>query len=482
MCFFVAFALGTKQAQAREQISMYLGEVSVLKLGKVERVAIGNPKVASNTILPNGQLILLADAAGITTVHIWLADGKEQDFDITVMKKQNLDKHQELTRLLDQVPGVQEIRVGDLTVVKGTVARNKSELFKKIMAHYNKGVLDLTTEKGGIHDIQQLLAGVPNISVREIDGKTYVSGEISKDYDKLIQTVQGQYPDLINLTRVQPAVTGKMVYMKVRIMEVSKNITENLGIDWSVAKKGIIGPSAEFGVELSRDSGTILNSKGISAVMTKPGGKDLSTARGYFGIATGITSILNLSEGTGDAVTLAEPRLSTRSGGKAEFLAGGEFPMPVTSAQGQSNVQFKKYGIILDIQPTVDEHGNILAHLETEISTIDKGVAVQGIPGLKSRKTSTDISIRPKETLVIAGLLQDLANKDYDNVKWLADIPVLGALFKSKDFQNLHSELVIFVTPYIYDADSQLNRKNLAKIEQMNQTFKTITKGNELME
>jgi pilus assembly protein CpaC len=349
------------------------------------------------------------------------------------------------------------------------------------MARYQKGVLNLTTKQSGFHDIKQLLDGIPNVDVREINGRTVISGEINKEYDKLIQTIQGEYPNLLNLTRVQPAIAGKMVYMKVRIMEVSKNVTEKLGIDWQVAK-GIIGPSVEFGVELSRDSGTILNSKGISGVMTKPGGKDLSTARGYFGIATGITSVLNLSEGTGDAVTLAEPRLSTRSGGKAEFLAGGEIPMPVTSAQGQSNVQFKKYGIILNIQPTVDEHGNILAHLETEISTIDPGVAVQGIPGLKTRKTSTDISMRAKETLVIAGLFRDLASKSYDNVKWLADIPILGALFKSKNFQNQHSELVIFVTPYIYDADSQLNRDNMAKLEQMNQVFKEITEGNDLME
>lgn len=477
----IILVTGFGNGQAQENITMYLGEVSVIELGKVDRVAIGNPKIASNTILPNGQFVLLADAVGVTTVHIWLSDATEQEFSVTVIEKQNLDNYYELTRLLQGVPGVNAIKIGDLIVVKGTVARYDDVLFKKIMERYNKGVLNLVIEQNSNHDIKQLLVGIPNVQVQELNGTTVVRGEVSKEYDKIIQTIQGKYPRLLNLTRVQPAIADTMIYMKVRIMEVDNSITENLGIDWDVAK-GIIGPSAEFGVELSQDSGTILNAKGTSKVLTTPGGSDLTTARGYFGIASGITSVLNLYEGTGDAVTLAEPRLSTRSGGKAEFLAGGEIPMPVTSAQGQSSVQFKKYGIILNIQPTMDEHGNILAHIETEISTIDKGVTVDGIPGTKNRKTSTDISMRPEETLVIAGLLKDLVGKDYDNVKWLADIPILGNLFKSKKFKNNHSELVIFVTPYAYDADSKINRENLLKLDEMELTFKQIVKGNALLE
>jgi pilus assembly protein CpaC len=479
--WMVFCGLGPVEASARDQITMYQGEVSVLEIGKVERVAIGNPKVASNTILPNGQLVLLADTVGVTTVHIWLSDGGEQDFDITVTEKQTMDNFQELTSLLRQIHGVHPVKTGDLVVVRGVVPAYTQKQFSKIMSHYSKDILDLTTKQDDSADIRKMLAGVPNVTVTDVGGRTVVRGEVNKEYDTLIKTVQAQYPGLLNLTRVRSAIAGKMIYMKVRIMEVSKSVTEKLGIDWGMID-GIVGPSAVFGVELSQDGGTVLNAKNTSKVLTTPGGTDLTTARGYFGIATGITSILNLYEGTGDAISLAEPRLSTRSGGKAEFLAGGEIPMPVTSAQGQTNVQFKKYGIILNIQPTVDENGNILAHLETEISTIDKSYSVGDIPGLKSRKTNTDISMRAGQTLVISGLLQDLVNNTHNNVKWLADLHILGPLFGSKNFTNNRSELVIFVTPYIYDADSQLNRENLVKLDEMQLQFDQLTRGSTIME
>ncbi len=469
------------QGICRDTITLYKGEVKVLEIGKVKRVAIGNPKVASNSILPNGQLVILADSLGVTTVHIWLKDKTEKDFEILVKKKAVLDNYQELSTLLHNVSGVNSIKVGSLIVVKGELPASNRTMYNKIMARYKgEDVLDLVENKTVSGDITELLSSFPNVNVRQIDGKTVITGETSKEYGALLKILESKYPSILNLTRVQDAVAGKMVYMKVRIMEINKSVTEHLGINWS--NIGIMGPSLEFGVEVSKNGSTILNAEGTPKSLTKSGNSNLNTASGFFGIATGISSTLDLAETTGDAVTLAEPQLSARSGGKAQFLAGGEFPMPVTSAQGQVTVEFKKYGIMLDIAPTVDSHGNILAHIETEVSTIDTSVQVDHIPGLKSRKTNTDISIRERETLVISGLLTENASKGYDNVKWLADIPVLGALFRSKAFINNRSELVIFVTPYIYDVSSSENRRGLAKVKMMEKAFDGIVKGNELME
>ncbi len=485
--FFMLGCVYLVPAWAREQISMFQGEVSVLDIGKVERVAIGNPHVASNTILTNGQLILLADKVGATTVHIWLANGSEQDFDIMVRAKKNMDSFKELASLLKKIPGVHLARHGSMAVTRGTVSPQDQTTFSKIIARYGDTILDLTKPLAASESIKQLLAGVPNIAVKDIDGRPIVTGEISSDSAKIVKTVHGLYPDMVDLTQVKSAIAGKMVYMKVRIMEMGKSLTDKLGVQWSIVKDGAIGPSAEFGVEGGLNGASIINSKSISGALTAVTANadplsSLTHARGYFGIATGITSMLNLSEISGDAVTLAEPRLSTRSGGKAEFLAGGEVPMPVTSAQGQSNVQFKKYGIILNIEPTVDEHGNILAHVDTEISSVDDSVAVGGIPGMKSRKTSTDISIRPGETLVIAGLLSEKVSKDLDKVKWLGDIPILGALFRSRGFINNRTELVIFVTPFIYDANSPVNRENLIKLDEMNMRFNELSNSNLLLD
>lgn len=477
--FLLTLILFPGAAHARKTLSMYLGEIRVLKLKKIERVAIGNPKVASNTILPEGQLVLLADNIGITTMHIWLDDGSEEQFDVIVKEKANMDSYRELSELLSHMPGVSVSRLDDFLVVKGKTSKSEQKQLMSVLERY-KDALNLATIEDADGVIRQLLKDVPNVSIREIDDYTVVYGEVNEEYSALIGKVAAKYPQLLNLTRVPKAVGDKMIYMKVKVMEVNKKVTENLGINWNVTK--FLGPSLEFGVEVSQNEGTILNADGTSKVLTKPGGANLNTARGYFGIATGITSFLNLAETNGDAVVLAEPQLSTRSGGKAEFLAGGEYPMPVINNNGQVSVEFKKYGVILNVEPIVDGKGNILAHVETEISTIDNTVLVQGIPGLLTRKTSTDVSLQPKQTLVIAGLVQDLANKGYDKVKWLADIPVLGPLFRSKDFSNQRSELVIFVTPYIYDVGSPINQADQKRAAAIQASFDEIVKGNELLE
>lgn len=130
----------------------------------------------------------------------------------------------------------------------------------------------------------------------------------------------------------------------------------------------------------------------------------------------------------------------------------------------------------------VDELGNILAHVDTEVSTIDNSVAVQDIPGIKSRSTKTDISMRDNQTLVIAGLLSDEAGKSYDKVKWLGDIPILGPLFRSKSFQNKQTELIIFVTPRVYDATSPINMEALEKAATINQSYNKLVKNGTILE
>ncbi|MCL7488919.1 MAG: pilus assembly protein N-terminal domain-containing protein [Desulfobulbaceae bacterium] len=469
------------ESMARETITMYLGEVQVLEIDEIERVAIGNPSVVSNSILPQGQLVLLADSLGATTMHIWLKDGHEKDFDIVVKEKKDFDDYEELVTLLNDFPGISTARIGELTVIKGKVHKKDKAQYDRILQRY-KDVLDLVTARDTRSEVSLLLEDIPNLTVREVGGFTVLSGEISEEFSPLINIVEQKYQNILNMTRIHTAVAGKMIYMKVTIMELNKRITENLGIDWSVVKNGMTGPSLEFGVETSRNSGTILNADSTSKVLTTPGGANLTTSRGYFGIATNITSIINLSLQNNDGVILAEPQLSTRSGGKAEFHAGGEYPIVTTSTTGQVNVEYKKYGIMLNIEPVVDDRNNILAHLETEISNIDPGQSFGSYTGLLTRNTSTDVSLREGETLVIAGLVQNLAHKDYSKVAGLGDIPILGPLFRSKDFQNQRTELVIFVTPQVYDASSPLNANRLEQGEKVRSEFDRIVKDNELFD
>ena len=193
------------------------------------------------------------------------------------------------------------------------------------------------------------------------------------------------------------------------------------------------------------------------------GGSLLTNARngfGFFGIATQITSRIDFAVDSGDALILAQPRLAARSGGWADFLAGGEIPIPVVT-QNTTDVEFKPFGITLEIEPTVDDNNNIIALVNTEISTADFANAVMGVPSFLTRRTTADIRMRSGETLVISGLVDYAASKAITKIWGLGDVPILGALFRSKGFRDQTTELVIFVTPTVIDASSESNRAAL---------------------
>lgn len=483
---FAASALAKEKVKVSEleikttdYFTMYLGEVKVLPIAGIDRVAVGNPKVLSNSILSEGQIVVLANSVGITTLYLWLESGKERRLDVRVVDREKIDSYSEIRQLVKSIKGIRAKKVGEVTVVEGTVSVADKSVFDRIMARY-KDVLNLVTPADSYSEVSELLKGVPNLRINKLGTSTVISGEVSDDDAKLIELVESRYPNLINMSKKEDVVAEKMIYMQVKIMEVSKSLTEKIGINWSTL--GIAGPSLGFGVEASRNGATILNSANTGDVFTKAGGANLTSAAGYFGIASEITSTINLSEETGDAVTLAQPRLSARSGGKAEFVAGGEYPMPTTSSEGQVTVEFKQYGIILKIEPIVDDNDNIMAHVETEVSEIDDSVSVDGIPGIKSRSTKTDISMLEGQTLVIAGLLKEEGSKNNDDVAWLRDLPVLGPLFRSSDFRNDKSELVIFVTPTIHDVNSPENKAALKKADMIKEEFARIVEGNEILD
>ena len=158
---------------------------------------------------------------------------------------------------------------------------------------------------------------------------------------------------------------------------------------------------------------------------------------------------------------MAEPKLVSRSGGQAEFLAGGEVPIPISNALGALNVTFRQFGIILKIAPIADAEGFISTTIEVEVSTIDPAIAVNGIPGFATRRTRTEMNVRQGQTMVLSGLFSSEESKTVAKLPGLGSIPILGELFKSRDFRNNRTDLVIFVTPYIIDPDHERNQEML---------------------
>jgi pilus assembly protein CpaC len=163
--------------------------------------------------------------------------------------------------------------------------------------------------------------------------------------------------------------------------------------------------------------------------------------------------MINALEQRGLARSLAEPNLTALSGDTASFLAGGEFPIPVSGSNNAITIEFKRYGIGLAFTPTVLRDGQINLKIEPEVSQFDLNNAVAlgpglpPIPALIVRRASTTIELRDGQSFVIGGLLQSTNKGNQQQVPWLGDVPILGALFASRSYQRDETDLAIIVTP-----------------------------------
>lgn len=401
------------QAWSEERMNLYVGEVKVIKVGEVDRVAVGNGDLLSTSILKNGQLVILAEGEGDTKLHIWTKDGKERQMKVMITKS---DSQREL------------------------------------------------------EEIQSLLKSLPGVNVRMVGGRPVVEGTVDSGGSSLLEVVGGVYKDLVNLTNLAQVGNQKMVYMNVQITEFNSSKLSELGINWQT---NINGPSWGYAKETTDNSNSIsvLTNSGAPLNVAQGGPITANTRLSYFGIASEMTSRINLAINNGDALLLASPILSARSGGEAEFLSGGEIPIPVSNGLGDTSIEFKEFGIILRIKPRADNAGNIVAQVETELSTVDDSLAVNNTPGFRTRKTSTDVSLRDGQTLVLSKLVSNEVTKNTTGIKFMSKIPILGALFRSTNFRNSRSELVIFVTPYIFDSNSEINKQAVTRAEELKRKF-----------
>ena len=165
------------------------------------------------------------------------------------------------------------------------------------------------------------------------------------------------------------------------------------------------------------------------------------------------SSAIQALEEKGVIRTLAEPNLVSMSGDTASFLAGGEFPIPISADDGQIAIEFRQFGVSLAFTPTVRGDGIINLEVSPEVSQIDStnSVRLSGIeiPSLRVRRADTTIELRNSQSFAIAGLLQNDVTTTKSQVPWIGDVPVLGSLFRSSRYKNSETELVIIVTPHL---------------------------------
>ncbi|WP_175912005.1 MULTISPECIES: pilus assembly protein N-terminal domain-containing protein [unclassified Burkholderia] len=374
-----------------------------------------------------------------------------------------LDLYRGEIRMID-VPGqIKRIAIGDGTLVTANVVDGRLMLLAEkpgitsLVVWTTNGVAVNTTvriAKGNVHEtaaqLRLVLVGVPGVQVVESGPNIVLTGTVHRDMLGRIKAATVDVPNLLDATIVDEGdALKKTIHFKVQIMELTRNAQENLGIQWD---QKIAGPQA-----------------GAQGFI----GSQAATAAGmvFAGISTQITSMINLMVNNGDAYVLASPELNTKSGGTASFLAGGQVPIPRAGALGTTDVEYKDYGIKLNIKPVVDANNVISAQIDTEISQIDPSVSYGGYPGFLTRSARSDISLRAGETMAISGLINADAIGNASRVPFLGRLPIIGRLFRSDEFRSKRSDLVILVTPLISDPTLAPNTDMLARANLINRGF-----------
>jgi len=286
-----------------------------------------------------------------------------------------------------------------------------------------------------VPDIMQTLQqSVPqaNAKVDTVNGRLRVDGTVQdamslrKALEVVGQHSDGQ-PPINNLK-----VTGsQQVMLEVRLVEATRDAGRELGISMNGRGNGL-----SFGQTLTP--------------LSQPFGAALANVlRG----GVNVDVLVQALEEKGLARRLAEPNLIALSGERASFLAGGEVPIPVAESDGKVTVQFKEYGVRLNFTPVVLDNGLINLKLEPEVSQVDDSVRVTtgavSIPSFITRRASTTIEVRDGQSFAMAGLLQSTHTKVQDQIPVLGELPIIGALARSSNFQKQETDLVIIVTPHL---------------------------------
>jgi pilus assembly protein CpaC len=239
------------------------------------------------------------------------------------------------------------------------------------------------------------------------------------------------------------------ILIKAKLIEVKKSALRDIGIDWADVAAGPVFGSLDE-IVTNKHFRVIPDSvQGLGGLPLQ-----LGSSNHYLAFTTVIDSVINLLVNDGDARLLAEPTLTCIDGGQADFLVGGEVPIPVQNQDGALNVIFKQFGIILKVEPQAGDAGLIRTKVNVEVSSVDKSISVLGIPGFASRKTNTEMNVQSGKPMVIAGLFSSEDAKTVVKFPGLGQLPILGELFKSRQFRRGQSELVVLVTPWLIDADS----------------------------
>ena len=306
------------------------------------------------------------------------------------------------------------------------------------------------------------------VSIESVGGNVVVSGNVdnivqSDQIMRLIRAYSGNEElEPVNMLSVA---AKDQVMLEVRIVEMQRSIVKQLGIDIAGRSIGSLEDAINF--DLSSLTGLTVQGAALGGLNFSPSYSTTDANGRTSTIGAGIDAL----ERVGIVRTLAEPNISAISGESAKFLAGGEFPVPTgQDDNGRITIEFKPYGVGLAFTPVVLSEGRISLKVSTEVSELTNQGAFQGqsvsrvdedgnivtsealtIPALTVRRAESTVELPSGGSMMLAGLIQSRSRQSLDQLPGLKKLPVLGALFQSRDFLNEETELVVIITPYLVD-------------------------------
>jgi pilus assembly protein CpaC len=411
-----AVTTNTDFATVGPALELVIGKSTLMRLpSPIQRISVGNPNIADVSLISPLELYLLGKSYGSTNLVIWRKDGATTAIDVNV----SIDADRMEKKLRELLPDEKGIRVrpaADSVILTGVVssavkAKYAEDIANAFVRDINKNlVLPVTAGDTKVQAGTTLSIGAAGVAAGTTGAKVV----------NLLQVAQGQ-----------------QVMLEVKVAEVSKVLLEKLGVNFNV----------------SAGNGG-LNYSILSNLLT--GG----ATSGLFNIVADNGNKLNVDANKSDTLVkvLAEPNIIAISGQEASFLAGGKVFIPVVSGStvgGGSAItlQEREFGVGVKFTPTVLDGGRIHLKVAPEVSDLGKGTSFKVnnvetiLPTFTTNRVQTSVQLMDGQSLAIAGLIKNNLNEVISRVPLLGEIPILGALFRSSEFQNNRSELVFLITP-----------------------------------
>lgn len=387
--------------------------------------------------------------------------GTEQNYNIEVSKGKLIKLNSPASAVIAADPTIADVQVISPTMVYiNGRAVGETTVFavdsgdKEIL----RAVVSVTNNLSKLNKAVKALVPDANVTFQSIDGALVMNGEVdsplqAEDVRRLASSFTRPNQQLVNMIR---PLGSNQVMLKVRIAEVNRTELKRFGINLQNLSNM---SNFAFGLLRGRqildaDTGALLRN-----------GTDNTIFGGFNDGQTSINGVIDALEDNNLVSTLAEPTLTTQSGQPASFLAGGQFPVPLVTGSGTSaqvSITYQPFGVSLAFTPVVLSKERISLLVAPEVSSLSQTGAVTNagfnIPALQTRRASTTVELGSGQSFAIAGLLQNDRSNDINKFPFLGDMPVLGALFRSRQFQHNQSELVIIVTPYIVDGVNDPNK------------------------